>query len=136
MELGVLNNNTLVILGMALLTLLFGPEAYAQEAVSMSRLACVSGFAGEFPCQDVDLLAFLPNESLGGGPDERVSDIWGWTDPQTGREYALVGRNAGAAFVDITNPSAPLYLGVVEANRSGALGKTSRPSDLPPIPEG
>ena len=35
----------------------------------------------------------------------------GWTDPETGREYALIGRIDAAAFVDVTNPEKPIYVG-------------------------
>ena len=45
---------------------------------------------------------------MGGGTG---NDIWGWTDPLTGREYALVGQSTGTAFVDISNPRRPVYLG-------------------------
>ena len=45
---------------------------------------------------------------MGGGSG---NDIWGWTDPLTGREYALVGRSSGTAFVDISTPTRPIYLG-------------------------
>lgn len=68
---------------------------------------CVSGFAGSYPCQNVDLLAFMPISSIGGGEG---SSIWGWTDPDTGREYAIMGRTNGTAFVDITDPINPIYL--------------------------
>jgi choice-of-anchor B domain-containing protein len=61
-----------------------------------------------YPCRDVDLLSFLPHFEIGGGSG---NDIWGWTDPQTGREYALVGRSSGTAFVDISTPTQPIYLG-------------------------
>jgi choice-of-anchor B domain-containing protein len=37
-----------------------------------------------------------------------MNDIWGWTDPQTKKEWALVGRRDGMTFVDITNPTRPL----------------------------
>jgi choice-of-anchor B domain-containing protein len=37
--------------------------------------------------------------------------MWGWTDPQSGKEYALVGRYDGTSFVDISNPLSPQYLG-------------------------
>jgi choice-of-anchor B domain-containing protein len=92
----------------------------ALTAVTGAEVRCDGGQAGRFTCNNVDLLSFLPIAELGGGPNDHVSDLWGWTDPLTGREYALVGRVAGAALVDITDPTAPVYLGVVEANRSGA----------------
>jgi choice-of-anchor B domain-containing protein len=68
----------------------------------------------------VDLLAFLSLETLGAGRGERVSDVWGWNDPETGREYALVGRTAGMAIVDVTRPTSPALVGLVPANPSGA----------------
>src|SRR5690606_26347425 len=37
--------------------------------------------------------------------------IWGWTDAETDREYALVGLSDGTAFVDVTEPTEPVYLG-------------------------
>jgi choice-of-anchor B domain-containing protein len=93
----------------------------------LSDVACANGKAGPFPCSNVDLKAFLPIESIGGdrtlnipetgqiadyaNPADRLNDIWGWTDPQTKREYALVGKSDGVAFVDITNATQPTYLG-------------------------
>jgi hypothetical protein len=41
---------------------------------------------------------------MGADGNVRGNDIWGWTDPLDGREYALVGRNDGTAFVDVTDP--------------------------------
>jgi choice-of-anchor B domain-containing protein len=41
-----------------------------------------------------------------------LSDIWGWTSPN-GEEYAIVGHNSGVAFVRVTDPANPLYLGTV-----------------------
>lgn len=87
--------------------------------VAGTEVRCADGAAASFACRDVDLLAFLPIAALGGDAGERVSDLWGWTDPLTGREYALVGRTAGAAIVDVTEPTAPVYLGVVPGNRAG-----------------
>jgi choice-of-anchor B domain-containing protein len=56
----------------------------------------------------MDLLAHLSVEDFGAGSG---NDIWGWTDPETGREYALMGLNDGTAFVDVTEPAHPQYLG-------------------------
>lgn len=94
--------------------------ASALPKVAGRRMRCEDGEVAGFACHNVDLLAFLPIAALGGGPGEGVSDLWGWTDPATGREYALVGRSGGVAIVDITNPTGPAYVGVIPANRSGA----------------
>lgn len=66
---------------------------------------------GYFDCSSMDLLAFLPNRSIGGARGVHLNDMWGWTDPKTGREYALVGRTDGTSFVDVTDPLNPRYLG-------------------------
>ena len=76
--------------------------------VSVAAVSCVGGMAGEYPCRNVDLMAHMPLNTIGGG---NGNDIWGWTDPQTNREYALVGRSSGTSFVDVTNPETPIYLG-------------------------
>jgi choice-of-anchor B domain-containing protein len=79
-----------------------------QDLPPLFDARCVDGMAGPYPCKDVDLLAFLPHAEIGGGSG---NDVWGWTDPQTGREYAIVGRSTGTAFVDVSNPRQPVYLG-------------------------
>lgn len=72
---------------------------------------CVNGFAGSFPCERVELLSFLPVSGLGGGAGVDLNDIWGWTDPTSGKEYAIVMRRDGTAFVDVSDPVNPVYLG-------------------------
>ncbi len=69
---------------------------------------CVDGMADIFPCENVDLVGFLTLAEIGGGSG---NDVWGWTDPQTGTEYALVGRSNGLSFVDISVPESPQYIG-------------------------
>ena len=86
-------------------TVLGAPPA---AGATVSDRPCVNGKAGQFDCHNVDLKAFVPNADLGGG---RLSDVWGWQDPVTKREYALVGSTIGVLFVDVTNPSQPAYLG-------------------------
>lgn len=81
------------------------------EAVTGDMAPCTEGAAGVFSCDMVDMLAFLPIAELGGERGVQMNDVWGWTDPEGGREYALVGRMDGTAFVDVTDPSNPVYLG-------------------------
>jgi len=76
---------------------------------ALVNVPCVNGLAGPYPCRNANLLAFLPLSAIGGG--QSASDLWGWTDPETGKEYALVGRSTGTAFVDISEPTQPVYLG-------------------------
>ena len=87
-------------------------KADAQPLQRLDALLDVAvhrtAWPGPIPCRDIDLMAFLPHGEIGGGSG---NDIWGWTDPLTGREYALVGRSTGTAFVDISNPSQPVYVG-------------------------
>lgn len=81
------------------------------EAITGEEVRCAEGKASRWSCQDVDLTSFLPLPQMGGGRGSRLNDIWGWTDPQTGQEYALVGRNDGTSFVDVSNPEMPRYVG-------------------------
>ncbi len=39
--------------------------------------------------------------------DSEGSDIWGWKNPTTGVEYALVGLNSGFSVVDLSSPQNP-----------------------------
>jgi choice-of-anchor B domain-containing protein len=84
-----------------------------EPLAALANMPCVNGFAGTFPCNKVDLAAFLPITDIDGTTAAGITanDIWGWTDPQTDKEYALIGLSNGVAFVDVTNPTAPVYLG-------------------------
>jgi len=76
---------------------------------------CVDGMADIFPCDQVDLLGFLTLASIGGGSG---NDIWGWTDPIDSHEYALIGRSTGTSFIDVTDPTAPIYVGNLPTHTS------------------
>ncbi|MCA9212057.1 MAG: choice-of-anchor B family protein [Planctomycetales bacterium] len=78
--------------------------------------------AGLFNTNNMEVMGHLPIEALGGskpitvdtfGDKLIVNDIWGWTDPETGNEYALVGRSDATAFVNVTNPRDPVFLGLL-----------------------
>ncbi|HMS03207.1 MAG TPA: choice-of-anchor B family protein, partial [Gemmatimonadaceae bacterium] len=82
------------------------------SAVKGKEVLCAdNGKAGEFECGNASLLSFLPIEAIGGKRGTRMNDNWGWTDPQTGREIAILGRTDGTSFVDITDAANPRYLG-------------------------
>ncbi|WP_296312998.1 choice-of-anchor B family protein [Winogradskyella sp. UBA3174] len=77
---------------------------------------CENGMAGPFPCNGIDILSIISNETLGGNPDVRGSDIWGWTDPINNNEYAIMTLNNGTAFINITDPVDPIFLGRLNTN--------------------
>ncbi|MEM9055869.1 MAG: choice-of-anchor B family protein [Pseudomonadota bacterium] len=93
------------------------PRATVPLRSPEAATPCVDGFAGPYPCQNVDLAAIVPLSDIGGGEG---NDIWGWTDPLTGREYAIMGRTNGTAFVDISEPEAPRYLGNLPTHTSSS----------------
>jgi choice-of-anchor B domain-containing protein len=41
------------------------------------------------------------------------NDSWGWTDPENGKEYALVGVSSHTAFVDMSDPDNLILVGVL-----------------------
>ena len=75
------------------------------------QVDCAEGEATAFGCNAVDLVAYMPVSELGGARGVRVNDIWGWTDPETNRDYAIVGRSDGAGVVDVTDPPNPVLVG-------------------------
>ncbi len=84
---------------------------FISVPVNAQQAACTNGQAAGYDCSGVDFQAFLSISDMGGGRQTDGNDIWGWTDPATGKEYALVGLSSGTAFVDISTPTAPVYLG-------------------------
>jgi choice-of-anchor B domain-containing protein len=72
---------------------------------------CVRGMAADtFPCDGIDMLSHVSHAELG---TTFVNDIWGWTDPATKRDYALVGSSGGTVFVDISDAKRPEVLGIL-----------------------
>ncbi|NNK62240.1 MAG: choice-of-anchor B family protein [Gemmatimonadetes bacterium] len=72
---------------------------------------CEDGAMTEFPCTNMEMVAHIQVDDLGGERGVWVNDVWGWTDPMTERNYALVARRDGASFVDVTDPASPRVLG-------------------------
>ena len=79
----------------------------------LAQTPCSGGMAGSFPCNNVDLLAQMPLNTIGGAGPSAIegSDIWGWTDTLSGREFALMCLEDKMAFIEVTNPTNPVFLG-------------------------
>ena len=101
----------------------------------LDPLDCIDGLAGDgvYPCSNIHYRAYL---SLGeiNESDQNANDIWGWKDPQTEKEYALVGLTDGVVIVDVTDAREPVYVGklpeadLVATSKDGAVSKGSIPS--------
>ena len=86
-------------------------ESLAFDPVVGGAVECVGGMAAAFPCDNFDLISFLPNHVMGGKRGTWANDVWGWTDSETGHDYALVGLSGRTSFVDVTDPYNPVYVG-------------------------
>ena len=100
-------------------------DAQNYAAVNGHEVGCEEGVSADFDCSEVNILSFMPVQTLGANRGTRVNDVWGWTDPRTGREYALVGLTDQASFVDITDAQNPRYVGRLPMT-DGARGSVWR----------
>ena len=73
-----------------------------------AQIPCENGMAGEYPCNGFDLQSFISLEEMDA---IRGNDSWGWTDPDNGDEYAIMGVKNGTVFINISDPINPIYLG-------------------------
>ncbi len=103
----------------------FTDSESTYEPILGAQVNCADGAVQAFGCEDVDVMSFLPVKDIGGARGVQLNDVWGWTDPDSGREYALVGRYDGTAFIDISNPTQPVYLGELPMTE-GARGNAWR----------
>ena len=86
---------------------------------SMAQV-CTNGLAGVYPCSGLDLKARVDFPQMGGIAGTEGNDCWGWTDSLTGKEYAIMCCTTHTAFIDISNPTLPVYLGKVNSRNNVA----------------
>ena len=89
------------------------PAAQPPQAPT-ARINCVGGKAGPHDCVGIDLLAHVPLLAMSSAPIA-ASNIWGFMDLNTRREYALIGIANGTAVFDVTNPASPREIGTVRS---------------------
>ena len=99
-----------------LLLLLVGMAVTAQTP-------CNNGSAGGFDCEGLDLISQIPLSTMGS---TRANDSWGWTDPMDGKEYAIVCLNEATAFIDISDPVNPVYLGKLPTEGSASTWRDAK----------
>ena len=77
-------------------------------AECIDGIAKIDGTDHEYSCSNYNLMGHVSLEEMDA---EAGNDCWGWTDPVSGKEYALMGLNNGTGFIDISDPTNPIYLG-------------------------
>ena len=93
------------------LNTVIGENVELLQSITEGKIDCEAGAASIYGCDKVNLISFMPSRDIGGTRGVNLNDIWGWTDSETGKEYALVGRSEGTSFVDLSNPSNPVFVG-------------------------
>ena len=118
--------------GLLLVALLTVPVQ--AQGISGARQACDNGLAAGFPCGNVDLISQMDRSQLTVEPLEtdpfgnviqptfELNDIWGWKHEASGRSFLVVGRTDGTAFVEVTDPFNPVFLGELPSNEVDAQG--------------
>ncbi|MDX1405441.1 MAG: choice-of-anchor B family protein [Woeseiaceae bacterium] len=89
------------------------PPPPPAAGLSTGPADCVGSLAADFACSGIALRKRVPNGDMGGG---NGNDIWGWVDPMDAREYAIMGLTNGVAFVDVSDPENPVFLGRLPTN--------------------
>ena len=104
----------IVISLLAALVIMSSGAAKAQAAPTQAK--CKNGKAGTYFCKNIDLVGYVDGATMGGAG---VADVWGWVDPETKKEYAILGTSGGVQFIDVTKPSAPIYMGRLPVKAPG-----------------
>ena len=92
--------------------------AFFATTFAFAQTPCESGMAAGYPCDGFDLQSKISLSQMGAGGG---NDSWGWTDPDNGNEYALVGLDNGTAFIDISDPVNPVFLGKLPTHSSSSI---------------
>jgi len=79
----------------------------------MPATPCVGGMANGLPCSNVDLLSHVALPGGGAGPNF-ATDVWGFVDLNSNREYAIVGYRHGTVVYDVTDAENPRQLGFID----------------------
>jgi choice-of-anchor B domain-containing protein len=88
-----------------------------------AQTPCNNGFAAGFPCSGYDLQSQIPLTTMNS---TRANDSWGWTDPTDGKEYAIICLIEGTAFIDISDPLNPIYLGQLPTENNSSTWRDAK----------
>lgn len=93
-------------------------DASFLQSITGNQVDCEEGTADVFACEGVDLISFMSIEDLASDRGVKMTDIWGWEDPETGVEWVLQARTEGVSFVNISDPFNPVFVGELPKTES------------------
>jgi choice-of-anchor B domain-containing protein len=111
-----------------------GSDSFSDDPIDQidAPFPCEDGKALNYDCNNVDLFAHLNIYELSGTQSGVfLNDIWGWTDPESQKEYALVGLTNGVSFVDISDPGEPVVVARLPESNLSSKYKSILPSEYP-----
>ena len=85
-------------------------QVYERLKVAKPASVCDNGFAGDYACENMDLLSHVPLSSFSTNPSA-ANDVWGFYDVNDDREYAIIGLRNGVGVVEVTDPESPRMVG-------------------------
>ncbi|RYV02679.1 sodium:calcium exchanger [Shewanella sp. OPT22] len=90
-----------------------------NKALERSQPAteCTNGTAGNFSCNNIDLVAHMALGDFSKLPSSG-NDIWGHVDLNTGTEYAIMGFNNGTSVINLSDPENPAEVGFIGGTRT------------------
>jgi len=91
--------------------------APALQATAIAAASCVQGFAGQFPCRNVDFQAQISLNQFNSQPLS-AANVWGFVDLNDNREYAVIGLRNGTSIVEVTDPVNPRQAAFIAGNSS------------------
>lgn len=79
--------------------------------------------SAQFSAQNITLLAQWDTSITVAEPvfGIRYNSVWGWTDSQDNREYAIIGATDGTYIIDVTVPTAPIVRDYVKGRRDSCI---------------
>jgi choice-of-anchor B domain-containing protein len=86
-----------------------------------AQTPCADGFAGNYPCRNMDLMKFMTLQECGCDASGNSNDVWGWASPTTGKEYAILGCSNVTSFIDVTDPVNPILIGTLPTHSVNSL---------------
>lgn len=96
-------------------------SAHDNDAKSVGNAAQAgSGGVGPYASRNVQFISNLSLDQIGSESGSVIgNDIWGWTDADSRRQFAIFGLTNGTSFIEVTDAENPVFLGKLATHEAG-----------------